>query len=116
MVLDLLRAHPALIMAMAGMAPDPWQTSLLRSKDSGTLLLCSRQAGKSTTTAALALRVGLLEPSALVLLLSPTQRQSGELFREKVLRLYNAIGRPIPTTQETQLSMTLANGSRIVSL
>jgi hypothetical protein len=52
----------------------------------------------------------------LVLLLSPTLRQSGELFRDKVLRLYNALGRPIATIQESALSMALANGSRIVSL
>src|SRR5262249_30777129 len=66
--------------------------------------------------AALALKAALPEPPALVLLLSPTLRQSGELFRDKVLRLYNALGRPVPTTQESALQMTLANGSRIISL
>jgi hypothetical protein len=79
-------------------------------------MVCSRQAGKSTVAAALALRVALLEPPALVLLLSPTLRQSGELFRDKVCRLYGALDRPVPATQETALSMTLANGSRVVSL
>jgi RNA polymerase sigma factor (sigma-70 family) len=57
-----------------------------------------------------------LEPPALVLLLSPTLRQSGELFRDKVVRLYGALGRPVPPVQETALTMGLANGSRIVSL
>jgi hypothetical protein len=66
--------------------------------------------------AALALQVALLEPASLVLLLSPTQRQSGELFRDKVLRLYQALRRPVPTVQESALTMGLANGSRIVSL
>jgi hypothetical protein len=80
------------------------------------LLLCARQTGKSLTAAALALHTALLVPGSLTLLLSPTQRQSGELFRDKVLRLYNALGRPLPTTQETQLTLTLANGARIVSL
>jgi hypothetical protein len=80
------------------------------------LLLCSRQAGKSTTAAALALQAALLEPPALVLLLSPTLRQSGELFRDKVCRLYNALDRPVPATRETALTLELANGSRIVSL
>jgi hypothetical protein len=32
------------------------------------------------------------------------------------MRLYNALDRPVPTVQETQLSMQLENGSRIVSL
>src|SRR5262245_23342455 len=100
------------------MEPDPWQTSLLRcgSPRLRLLMLASRQVGKSQTAAALALRMALLEPPALVLLLSPTLRQSGELFRDKVLRLYNALGRPVPTLQESALSMGLANGSRIVSL
>jgi hypothetical protein len=52
----------------------------------------------------------------LTLLLSPTLRQSGELFRDKVKRLYNALGRPVATVQESALTMELANGSRIVSL
>src|ERR1700722_13009778 len=93
-ILTRLRRDPARILASAGMTPDPWQTDLLRSRSSRMLLLCSRQAGKSTVAAALALRAALLEPPALVLLLSPTQRQSGELFRDKVKRIYNALGRP----------------------
>jgi phage terminase large subunit-like protein len=88
----------------------------MRSSTPKTLLLCSRQSGKSTVAAALALRVAFLEAPALVLLLSPTQRQSGELFRDKIKRLYNDLGRPVATVQESALSMELANGSRIVSL
>ena len=114
--LEQVRRDPALFMDWAGLPPDPWQKRLLRSQSPRSLLLCCRQAGKSTTTAALALRVALLEPPALVLLLSPTLRQSGELFRDKVVRLYNALGRPVATVQETALTLGLANGSRIVSL
>jgi hypothetical protein len=114
--LQQVRHDPALFMDWAGLPPDPWQKRLLRSQSPRSLLLCCRQAGKSTVTAALALRVALLEPPALVLLLSPTLRQSGELFRDKVLRLYNALGRPVATVQETALTLGLANGSRIVSL
>jgi hypothetical protein len=55
-------------------------------------------------TAALALRAALLEPPALILLLSPTQRQSGELFRANLLPLWRALGSPLagrhPTRQE----------------
>jgi hypothetical protein len=80
------------------------------------MLLCSRQAGKSLTAAALALREALLRPPALILLLSPTLRQSGELYRAHLRRLYSALGRPVACVQETQLSLELANGSRIVSL
>jgi hypothetical protein len=52
----------------------------------------------------------------LVLILSPTLRQSGEMFRDKVLRLYRALGRPVPARGETALTLTLANGSRVLSL
>jgi hypothetical protein len=79
-------------------------------------LLCSRQAGKSQVAAALALRTALLRAGALVLLLSPTLRQSGELFRDKLLPLYNRLDRPVAATSETALTLTMANGSRVVSL
>jgi hypothetical protein len=104
------------LLTRARLDPDPWQRTLLHSKAERILLLCSRQAGKSTVAAALALREALLNPPALVLLLSPTQRQSSELYKDKVRRLYNAMGRPIACAQETQLTMELANGSRIISL
>jgi hypothetical protein len=115
-LLDTLRANPARMLTLAGMQPDPWQMNLLRSSPARVLLLCSRQSGKSTTAAGLALKAALLEPPALVLLLSPTLRQSGELFRDKVKGLYRALGRPVATVQESALSMELANGSRIISL
>jgi hypothetical protein len=107
---------PALLLTDAGLTPDPWQMELLRSQAPQTLLLCSRQVGKSTTAAALALRAALLEPPALVLLLSPTLRQSGELFRDKVRRLYLDLGKPVPALRETALTLELTNGSRIISL
>src|SRR4051812_12606072 len=77
--LDRLWADPGLLMRAAGMSPDPWQTALLRSSSSRLLVLCCRQAGKSEAAAALALHTALLQPGALVLLLSPSERQSGEL-------------------------------------
>jgi hypothetical protein len=112
---DRFWADPTLLMTDAGMPPDPWQADLLRNPARRMLLLCSRQAGKSQTAAALALQAALLEPS-LVLLLSPTLRQSGELFRDKLLRLYDALGRPVAPVRETALTLELANGSRVVSL
>lgn len=113
--LDRLRADPAGVMTAGGMVPDEWQADVLRSAAARTLLLCSRQAGKSSVSAALAVRTALLGAGAPVLLLSPSQRQSGELFR-KVLDLYGALGRPVPAVRETALQLELANGSRVVSL
>jgi Terminase large subunit, T4likevirus-type, N-terminal len=115
-LLDRLRADPAAILAQAGMAAAPWQRTLLRSCSARTLILASRQVGKSLTAGALALREALLRPGSLVLLLSPSLRQSAEMFRDKVLRLYGALGRPLAAENESALRLELANGSRIVSL
>ena len=111
---DFYWADPALLMADAGKPPDPWQASLLRDPAPRMLLMCSRQAGKSTATAALALLTALLRTS-LVLLVSPTERQSRLLF-QKLIGLYNTLGRPRKATHETGLTLLLANGSQIVAL
>src|SRR5437763_6492647 len=71
--LDALWAHPERGMTAAGMQPDPWQAKLLHSSSDRVLLLCHRQAGKSEGAAALALHTALLQPKALVLLLSPSE-------------------------------------------
>jgi hypothetical protein len=109
-----LRSDPANLMKMAGMPPDSWQTNLLRSNFQRLLLLCSRQAGKTTVAAALVLKEILLNPPALVLILSPTQRQSGEVFR-RVKDINNALGRPVKGIDQV-FSMELANGSRVIAL
>ncbi len=106
---------PSLAFRALGRAADPWQRELLLAPDRQVLLNCSRQAGKSTTVAVLALHTALFRRGSLVLLLSPTQRQSGELFR-KVLDVYNAVGRPLPPIGETVSHLELANGSRLVAL
>jgi hypothetical protein len=106
---------PMRMMAAAGVICDPWQARMLRSQASRILLNCSRQSGKSTTCAGLALHEALYEPGSLTLMLSPTQRQSGELFR-KALGVYRALGRPVSAEAETALTLELGNGSRIVSL
>jgi len=106
---------PAALATAAGLPPDPWQARLLRSRAPRILVNCSRQTGKSTATGVLAVHTALYEPGALVLLLAPTWRQAGELFR-KCLSVYRAAGRPVAAESETALTLTLANGSRIVSL
>jgi hypothetical protein len=114
--MDRFWADPAKVLTDAGMMPDSWQANLLRANWKRALLLCSRQAGKSQIAGALALRDALTRPRSLILLLSPTLRQSGELFRDKLLPLWSALGRPLLLRPPTQLSLELANGSRIISL
>ncbi len=113
---DLARAlDPVLLAAQVGIVPDPWQANVLRSSASRLLLNCSRQSGKSTITSILALHTALYTSGSLVLLLSPSLRQSGELFK-KALGVYKDLGRPVAPESETALTLTLDNGSRIVSL
>jgi Terminase large subunit, T4likevirus-type, N-terminal len=102
-------------MRTAGFSPDPWQEQLLRTSADRRLLLAGRQTGKSTLAAAMALQVALLEANAIVLLLSPSLRQSGELFR-KVTELFHRLGRPVPAKAENALQLELVDRARIVSL
>jgi len=75
------------------------------------MLLCSRQSGKSTTTALLSLHGSLYKPNALVLLIAPALRQSQELFRT-IQTSYAAIdGQQItPLVEESALRMEFLNG------
>jgi hypothetical protein len=54
-------------------------------------------------------------PASIVLLLSPSLRQSGELFR-KVVTMAGKLGSRVPVEAESALRLELENGSRIISL
>ena len=97
-----------------GFEPDDWQARLLRSEDRRILLLAARQVGKSTVVGARAVHQAVFQPSSLVLMISPSQRQSGELFRQS-LEGYKRLGRPVPAEGENETTLRLENGSRIVS-
>jgi len=112
---DLAAAlDPVALSRRAGLEPDGWQARVLRSQAPRLLLNCSRQSGKSTTVATLATWQALYDPG-LVLLLSPGERQSQELFR-KVLDVWRVLGKPVPADVENRLSLELGNGARIVAL
>jgi hypothetical protein len=98
-----------------GIIPDGWQGDFLRSSADRVLLNCSRQSGKSTMSAVIALHRALYHPGSLILCLAPALRQSQELFG-KVLGFYRNLGRPVSPQGERKLSLELKNGSRIVTL
>ena len=113
---DIARAlDPCALAAAIGMDPDPWQADVLRSDHPRILLNVARQCGKSVTCATKAVHVAVYEPGSLILCLSPSQRQSGELFK-KITATYKALGRPVPSDAESATTLVLENGSRIVSL
>ena len=96
--------------------PDDWQAEVLRMPGNA-LLNCSRQAGKSTTAGIRGLHRAVYWPGSLILLGSPSQRQSRELFMKVVdfLRDMEPETRP-DLSEDNRLSLTLKNGSRVVSL
>jgi hypothetical protein len=61
---------PAKIFTLAGHTPDESQEQFLRSSRDRIILNCSRQAGKSTTAAALATHEAIFKPGSMILLLS----------------------------------------------
>ena len=113
---DLLAAaDPVAFARRARIVPDAWQARVLRSPAPQQILMCSRQAGKSTVSATLAIHTAIYEPGSLILVLSPSLRQSQELFR-KMMDVYAGVGETVKPEIENRLTLELANGSRIVSL
>jgi len=116
---DLAQALDPVLFAREALnfTPDPWQEQALRWSGKRLLLNCSRQSGKSTTAAILALHRALFYPKSLVLLVSPSLRQSSELFR-KVQDLLKSLPeeRQLALIEDNKLSFTMKNKSRIISL
>src|SRR5438105_4984393 len=102
------------VMNAIGLEPDAWQMQVLEGNHRRLLLNCARQAGKSTVVAVLSLLEAVIQPAAVVLLLSRSQRQSAELFRI-VARGATRL-RAHHITRLTAFELELKNGSRIVSL
>jgi hypothetical protein len=106
---------PVLLSRRSGIEPDAWQQAILRSQAKQTIMLVTRQGGKSTISSIRALHRAEYTPGSLVLLLAPSYRQSKELFR-KVKDAYATLPNPSPLTSESALEMEFENGSRIVAL
>ncbi len=94
---------------------DPWQRTALLSPHKRKILNCCRQSGKSTISAVKALHRAIHMPGHLTLLISPSLRQSSELFRKVLDHLSMLRERP-KLVEENRLSLALKNKSRIVSL
>ena len=86
--------------------PDPQQERVLRPGVVRGLLNCTRQWGKSTVIAVKAVHHAFTQPDRLVVVCSPSLRQSREFCR-KVLLFLGKLG---------ITSLELPNGSRIVGL
>jgi len=96
-------------------APDPWQAKFLRSRAQRIILNCSRQSGKSTTTAILALWEAINKPKSVIVLDSPSLRQSQELML-KFAEFLSLVNKDVKLDSDTKLSVRFANGSRVLAL
>jgi len=118
---DLIYAlNPFKFAQRLGINPDEWQRELLLSNASRIILNCSRQSGKSTIVAILALHHSLYTKKALTLVVSPSERQSKELFA-KIVDFYQDLklekeGTILDSETENKHELQLSNKSRIISL
>jgi hypothetical protein len=111
---ELARDRVAFARAL-GLDLDPWQSSFVTSGGKRDLLCCSRQAGKSTAAALVALHEALYRPDSVTVLVSPSQRQSSELFR-KVVDFRNRLPFQPELLEDNRLSMHVRGGGRVLSL
>lgn len=109
-------ADPAQLMTDSGMRPDPWQAALLRSSHKRKQLLSSRQVGKSRTVSNVALKQVLLRPDQFVVIVSRSEKQAVEMFREHLLPTWKTLGYPLKVRQPTKGELRLGNGGRILIL
>ena len=100
---------PRAFAQRAGFRLDRWQQDVLASTAPQIAMNCSRQSGKSTTAAFLAVRTALRMQGALVLLVAPAIRQAQELYR-KCRDVLAALGPDAPRTrQESALWLEFAS-------
>ena len=118
MTLDTLGNHidaSEFAMHVLGFTPDPQQSRVLESESARVILNCTRQWGKSTVCAAKAVHVAFNEPNGLVLVASPSARQSAEFVR-KASAFLRKLGIRPRGDGDNEISLLLPNNSRIVGI
>jgi hypothetical protein len=98
-----------------GFAPDELQAAVLGSTAKRGILNCSRQWGKSTVAAIKAVHRAYTVPGSLVVVASPSERQSGEFVR-KAAEFLGMLGIRPRGDGHNAISLMLPNRSRIVGL
>lgn len=98
-----------------GFHSDAAQQRVLLARANRGILNCTRQWGKSTVTAVMAVHRAVSEQGSLVLVLSPSERQSSEFVR-KCAGFVRKLGMRVRGDGDNDVSIQLPNGSRIVGL
>ena len=110
---DLRRASDpcATFETAVGNPAEPWQVGVLSSRARRQVLLAARQSGKSSTIASKVAHRVRYRRDQLVLVFSPSQRQSDE----QLARIRTVLRRLGPVEGNAS-ELRLSNGSRVVSL
>lgn len=105
---------PVVKMRYAGIRPDPWQETVLRTQAKRVIILASRQAGKSSSIGGRALWTAETQARAEIVIGAPKQDQAAELLR-KAMEVYNLAGHwdESQVDDEAIQRVTLTNGSRM---
>ena len=103
------------VSAKLGFTPDENQMRMLQCGAKRGILNCTRQWGKSTISAAMAVHQAYCRDRSLVIVVSPSARQSGEFVR-KAQDFVSRLGLRIRGDGRNEISLLFPNGSRIVGL
>jgi hypothetical protein len=100
---------------LPGFTPDELQIKVLTSHAHRGILNCTRQWGKSTVGAIMAVHRALTRPGSLIVVASPSDRQSAEFVRKaaEILHILNIRARG---DGHNAISLLLPNRSRIIGL
>jgi hypothetical protein len=98
-----------------GFEPDARQEGLLRSGVSRGIVNCTRQWGKSTVAAVMAVHRAYFRAKSLVVVACPTEKQSAELVW-KARDFMTKLGLRQRRDGSNRISLRFPNGSRIVGI
>lgn len=105
--------NPILFSERIAFKLDNWQSDVLASVSKKIILNNSRQSGKSAVVALLACHKAINKAGSLILIVCPSERQSGELLRKIKGYLAKA---DVEFNRDSILTVELSNGSRILAL
>ena len=98
-----------------GFEADAMQAEIMNARVNRGLLNCTRQWGKSTITAIMAVHRAYFAARSLTIAVSPSGRQTGEFVR-KAKDFARRLGIKARGDGDNEISMLFPNGSRIVGL
>jgi len=105
----------ALAARLRDFEPDELQVRVLESNAHRGILNCSRQWGKSTVGAVMAVHRAMTRPGSLVVVASPSDRQSAEFVR-KCREILSELKIRVRGDGHNSISLVLPNKSRIIGL